>query len=70
MHTQIRLLLQEQSDLGLHCLTMASKIYTQTTKADNICCDWRLKLIITICNPPAEFHCIKLDGGFYLTRIR
>ena len=31
MWTQFRLLLLEQSDLGLHCLLEASKIFQQTT---------------------------------------
>ena len=33
------MLLEEQSDLGLHCLTKASKTFQQTTKADAFCCN-------------------------------
>ena len=38
MWTQIRLLLQEQSDLDLQFVEEASKTFKQTTKADNLCC--------------------------------
>ena len=34
----------EQSDLGLHCLTIKAYItFQQTTKADNVYCDWPFK---------------------------
>ena len=33
MWTQVRLLLQEQSDLDLHCLSKRLQIFQQTTKA-------------------------------------
>ena len=44
MWTQIRLLLQEQSDLGPDCLLKeSSKIFQQMTTADNFFCDWHFK---------------------------
>ena len=44
MWTQIRLLLHEQSDLGLHCLSeKASKTLHQSTEADEFCCDLGFK---------------------------
>ena len=36
----IIMLLQEQSDLGPHCLSKSLKSFQQTTKADNFCCEW------------------------------
>ena len=42
--TQIRLLLYEQSNLGLYCLfERLLKTFQQTTKADDFCCDRRFK---------------------------
>ena len=36
--------LKEQSDFGSTLFVgKASKTFQQTTKADDICCDWRLK---------------------------
>ena len=42
MTTQIRLL-QEQSDLGLHCLTKKLLKHFSRQKRDGICCDWSFK---------------------------
>ena len=41
--TQIRLLLEEQSDLGPHCLQKWLLKSQADDKADNNCCDWRFK---------------------------
>ena len=41
--TQIRLLLEEQSDLGLHCLHKWLLKSQADDKADNNCCDWQFK---------------------------
>ena len=40
---QIRLLLKEQSDLGLHCLKKWLLKSQAEDKEDNSCCDWRFK---------------------------
>ena len=39
MWTQIRLLLKEQSDMGLHCLLERFL----NISADDLCCDWPFK---------------------------
>ena len=39
---QIRLLLQEQSGLGLHCLSKRLVNISTDDKTDGIYCDWRL----------------------------
>ena len=36
MRTQIRLLIQEQSDLDLHCLSKRLQIFQQATKAYDV----------------------------------
>ena len=41
--TQIRLLLEEQSDLGPHYLQKWLLKYSAEDKADDNCCIWRLK---------------------------
>ena len=49
MWTQLRL--QEQSDLGLHCLSKrASKTFQQATNADNICFNRRIKGYDMLCH--------------------
>ena len=40
---QIRLLLQEQSDLGPHCLQKWLLKSQAEDKADDNCCDWHFK---------------------------
>ena len=41
--TQIRLLLEEQSDLGPHCLQKQLLKSQADDKADDNCCDWQFK---------------------------
>ena len=41
--TQIRLLLEEQSDLGPHCLQQRLLKYSAEDKVDDNCRVWRLK---------------------------
>ena len=41
--TLIRLLLEEQSDLGPHCLQKWLLKSQADGKADNNCCDWQFK---------------------------
>ena len=41
--TQIRLLLEEQSDLGPHCLQKELLKLQADNKADDYCCDWQFK---------------------------
>ena len=41
--TQIRLLLQEQSDLGSHCLKKWLLKSQADDKAENNCCEWQFK---------------------------
>ena len=41
--TQIRLLLEEQSDLGPHCLQKWLLKSQADDKADDSCCDWQFK---------------------------
>ena len=41
--TQIRLLLEEQSDLGPHCLHKWLLKSQADDKADDNCCDWQFK---------------------------
>ena len=41
--TQIRLLLEEQSDLGPYCLQKWLLKSQADDKADDNCCDWRFK---------------------------
>ena len=43
MWTQIRLLLEEQSDLGPHCLEQLLLKYSAEDKADDNSCDWQFK---------------------------
>ena len=48
MWTQIRLLLKEQSDLGPHYLQKWLLKSQVDDKADNNCCDWQLRVKVTI----------------------
>ena len=41
--TQIRLLLEEQSDQGPHCLEKRLLKSQADDKADDSCCDWQFK---------------------------
>ena len=43
MWAQIRLLLEEQSDLGPHCLQKWLIKSQADDKADDNCCDWQFK---------------------------
>ena len=43
MWTLIRLLLEEQSDLGAHCLQKLLLKSQTDDRADDSCCDWQFK---------------------------
>ena len=46
MWTLIRLLLEEQSDLGQHCLQKLTLKKSQADdKADDNCCDWQFNFL-------------------------
>ena len=57
--TQIRLLLEEQSDLGPHCLQQWLLKYSAEDKADDSCCVWRLRikdLSLDAVSMPLQLH--------------
>ena len=55
---QIRLLLEEQSDLGQHCLQHCLLKYSADDKADNNFCVWRLE--VNFCLSAYTLFCLFL----------